>query len=154
MDSCKDLVEKLTEVPKKCHQHYTEHSFHLVADNVMSLLHSTNNFFEKAKPWELKDGHIETTRKLETIISLAMEALRVSGIILSPIIPDFSNKLLNRLSIPHDQRVWKDTKIYFGKVPHKLTDLESNILFRRMILESDKQEKPPSKNKKAGSAIK
>lgn len=120
----------------------------------MSLLHSTNNFFEKAKPWELKDGHIETARKLETIISLAMEALRVSGIILSPIIPDFSNKLLNRLSIPHDQRVWKDTKIYFGKVPHKLTDLESNILFRRMILESDKQEKPPSKNKKAGSAIK
>lgn len=75
-----------------------------------------------------------------------MEALRISGTILQPIIPDYTNKLLQRLNIPQDQRLWKDTKLYLRKVPHNLVDLESNILFRRIILESEKPEK--SKNKR------
>lgn len=148
-DSCKDLIEKLSEVPKLCRQHYSQYSFHLVADNVMTLLHSANNFFENAKPWELKAGNEEKTRKLETIISLALEALRVSAIVLQPMIPDFTDKLLNQIGVPQDQRVWKDTKMYFRKVPQNLTNLESNILFKRIILENDKQEKSSIKKKNA-----
>lgn len=145
LDSLKLLLERISEVPDKCHQHYTANSFHLVVDSVMTLLHAANNFFESTKPWELKKGNDEAIMKLETIISLTMESLRVSGIILQPIIPDFTHKLLQRLSIPHDQRFWKSTKLDLKKVSHNLTDLESNILFKRIILESEKKEKPQNK---------
>lgn len=147
MESCKVLLEKIAEAPGKCRQHYNSYSFNQVVDTVMATLHAANNFFESAKPWELKNGDEKATAKLDTIISLTMEALRISGTILQPIIPDFTNKLLNRLTIPPEQRLWKDTKLYLRNVPHKLTDLESNILFKRIILESEKQEKPKEKPK-------
>lgn len=149
LDACKALIEKLTELPAKCHQNYTSYNFYLVVDSVMSALHAANNFFETTKPWELKNGDEDATKKLETIISLTMEALRISGTILQPIVPDYTSKLLKRLNIPQDQRVWKDTKLYLRKVSHNLVDLESNILFKRIILESEKQVKPEKpKNKR------
>jgi methionyl-tRNA synthetase len=149
LDSCKALIERLTELPEKCHQSFTSYSFYLVVDSVMTALHAANNFFETTKPWELKNGDEAAKKKLETIISLTMEALRVSGIILQPIVPDYTSNLLQRLNIPQDQRVWKDTKLYLRKVSHNLVDLESNILFKRIILEAEKQEKPKSKKAKS-----
>lgn len=150
MDSCKPLLEKLTEVPEIAHQNYNSYSFHHVVDAVIGTLHAANNFFESTKPWELKNGNEDATRKLETIISLTMESLRISGIILQPIIPDFTGKLLRRLNIPQNQRVWKDTKLSLRKSSHNLVDLESNILFKRIILENEKAAKPREKplNKK------
>lgn len=150
MDSCKLLFEKLTEVPSVTLECYNNYSFHHAVDAVIGTLHLANNFFESSKPWELKNGDEDAVRKLETIISITMESLRICGTILQPIIPDFTGKLLQRLNIPQDQRVWKDTKIYLRKISHDLVDLESNILFRRIILESEKPAKPREKplNKK------
>lgn len=152
LEACKLLIEKLSELPEKCHQHFNSFSFHLVADSVIAALHAANNFFETSKPWELKNGGEEATRKLETIISLTMESLRVSGIILQPIVPDYTGKLLQRLNIPDDQRLWKDTKLYLRKVPHQLVDLESNILFKKIFLESEKPEKPVKSTNKRRTA--
>lgn len=153
LDVCKALMEKVSEISGLSRQHYDSYSFHQVVDSVLATLHASNNFFETTKPWELKNGDDEATRKLETIISLTMESLRLAGIILSPIIPEFTKKLLDRLNIPDDQRLWKDTKLYLRKVPHSLVDLESNILFKRIILESEKKaEKPKAKNKRQKSS--
>lgn len=142
LDSCKLLIERISEVPKKCRHDFIAYNFHHVVDSVMGLLHAANNFFEITKPWELKNGNDEAKHKLATIISLTMEALRISGIILQPIIPDFTDKLLKRLNVPEHQRFWKDTKLYLRQVPHSLVDLENNILFKRIILETENNEKP------------
>lgn len=114
----------------------------------MTLLHAANAFFESTRPWELKNGNEEAKQKLETILSLAMESLRISGIILQPIIPEFTSKLLQRLNVANDHRLWKDTKLYLRQVPHDLINLESNILFKRIILEAEKHEKPSNKRLK------
>lgn len=144
-DTCKILLERLTELHDKCKQHYTDHNFYLVVDCVMSALHAANGFFEASKPWELKNGDEEwKTRRLESIISITFECLRISGIILQPIVPNYSSRLLNRLSIPKELRFWKDAKINLRKVPHDLVDLESNILFRKIIIADDK----PASNKR------
>lgn len=148
LDSCKLLIERLSETPEKCHQHYSEYNFHLVVDSVMTLLHAANNFFESSKPWELKNGNEVATQKLETIISLALESLRISGTILQPIIPDYTGRLLQRLNIPKDLRLWKDTKLCLRPAAHNLVNLESNILFKRIILESGADEKPSKPSNK------
>lgn len=106
----------------------------------MAALHAGNNFFETTKPWELKNGDDQAKEKLETIISLTMEVLRISGTILQPIIPEYTGKLLQRLNIPSDQRFWSSTKLYLRNVEHSLVDLESNVLFKRIILEKPKLE--------------
>lgn len=133
-ESCKILFEKLTELHEKCRQHYTDYNFHFVVDTVISALHSANAFFEASKPWELKDSTEEwKTKRLESIISITFESLRIAGIIFQPIIPDYSKRLLTRLNIPKELRFWKDAKINLRKVPQQLVNLESNILFKRII---------------------
>lgn len=143
MEVGKILVEKLAELGEKCHQNYSVNNFHLVVDAVMSALHAANNFFESTKPWELKKGNETQIRKLETIISITMEALKISGIILQPIIPNMTCNLLNRLNVPEKERSWKYTTLMLRQKSLSLKDLESNILFKRIILE----EKPTNKRK-------
>lgn len=140
-ESCKILMETLSELPDKCRNHYESYNFHLVVDSVLAALHAANNFFETTKPWELKNKDEDTTRKLETIISIAMESLRISAIILQPIIPDFTNRLLDRLNMPNEQRFWKDSKLYMRPIAHDLNNLENNILFQRIIQKTQKEEK-------------
>lgn len=153
-DACKILMENLAELPEKCRIHYEAYNFYLVVDAVLGALHSANNFFETMKPWELKNKDEESTKKLETIISIAMESLRISATIMQPIIPEFSTRLLDRLNIPAELRFWKDTKIYFRQVSHELKDLDNNILFQRIIQKVQSVEKIDKSNVKEKKAKK
>lgn len=142
-------MENLSELPDKCRDHYESYNFHLVVDTVLAALHAANNFFETNRPWELKNKDDESTKRLETIISIAMESLRISATILQPIIPDFTNRLLDRLNQPKEQRFWKDSKLYMRPISCDLKDLGNNILFQRIILQqSQDDKKPPIKEKK------
>ncbi|KAG5671711.1 hypothetical protein PVAND_001891 [Polypedilum vanderplanki] len=90
LDSCKMLFEKLSEMPDKCRQHYTEYNFHFVVDTIMSTLHAANGFFETTKPWLLKNSVDKSQQKrLETIIAITFECLRICGIALQPIVPSY-----------------------------------------------------------------
>lgn len=147
-DACKVLMEHLSELPDKCRNHYEAYNFYLVVDTVLSALHTANNFFETMKPWELKNKDEESTKKLETIISIAMESLRISATIMQPIIPEFSTRLLDRLNIHSELRYWKDTKLYMRQASHELKDLENNILFQRIFQKSQADEKAEKSNVK------
>lgn len=139
-DTCKILFERLTELHEKCRLHYSDYNFHLVVDNVISTLHASNAFFEFTKPWELKKSDEDwKIKRLDSILSIALESLRISGVILQPIIPNYSCRLLDRLNVPADLRFWKDAKINLKKVPADLVDLDSNILFKKIITESENQ---------------
>lgn len=153
----------------KSGQHYDSYNFYLVVDQVMGVLHAANNFFESTKPWELKSSatpqpaasqanitkepqqNIENGRKLETIIMLTMETLRVCAIILQPIIPGFSEKLLDKLNVDQDERCWLHT---VSKVGNEGTQLDNanvwrerslgsgaTVLFQRIVSDTDKTKK-------------
>jgi methionyl-tRNA synthetase len=148
MESCKVLFEKLSEVSEKCRQHYSQYNFYLVADTIISTLHAANGFFEASKPWELKKSSNENdVRRLETILGITLETLRICGIILQPMVPEFSKRLLDRINIPLEIRYWKDTKLNLPKSPRALVDLgANNILFRKII--SDEKTTKHTGNKK------
>lgn len=152
LDACQILFEKMTELHEKCHEHFIERNFHLVVDTTMSTLRAANAFFEASKPWELKNNSDENIKKrLESIISIVFECLRISGIIFQPIIPQYSKRLLDRLNVPSKLRYWKDAKMSLKKVSTNLVNLESNILFQKIILNEPKKEvkKPEKKIKRA-----
>lgn len=134
LDSCKVLFEKISELPDKCRQHYTEYNFHFVVDTIIATLHTANGFFEVTKPWLLKNSSDELqTKKLEAIIGITLECLRICGIALQPIVPNYSRNLLDRLNVPKDFRFWKDTKLNLPKATKSLVNLESNILFKKIF---------------------
>ena len=143
-ESCKVLFEKLAELPDVARKFYSEYSFHLVVDSVMSTLHAANGFFDSTKPWELKNSREQTDMaKLDTIISITLECLRICGIVMQPIVPNYSCKLLERLNVTKELRFWKDTKLNLPKTTRPLVNLNSNVLFQKIIIadEKDKKEK-------------
>jgi len=143
-ESCKILFEKLTELPDVARKFYSEYSFHLVVDSVMSTLHAANGFFESAKPWEFKNSKEQADKaKLDTIISITLECLRICGIVMQPIVPNYSCKLLERLNVSKELRFWKNTKLNLPKTTRPLVNLNSNVLFQKIIIadEKDKKEK-------------
>lgn len=77
-----------------------------------------NGFMQFQKPWELvKKKDSVSQEKLATVLHIIMEVLRVNGILLKPIIPTLSFKLLEKLSVPESERQWINLHCfpsYFG----------------------------------------
>lgn len=121
-----------------CETHYNDYKIYKVVDAIIATLHSANLFFETMKPWELKKSP-EMKDTLDVVLHLTMETLRVSGILLLPIVPDLSANLLKKLNIPEDSWDFQNVNIFSWNtrgfqsiklLPDKL------LLFRRILLEN------------------
>ena len=73
----------------------------------MGQLRHTNVFVQKHEPWLLKDNPAEQ-HWLDTILHVAMETVRVSAILLQPVVPKMAAGILDRLNVPGGERYWKD----------------------------------------------
>ncbi|GFN86910.1 methionine--tRNA ligase, mitochondrial [Plakobranchus ocellatus] len=64
--------------------------------------------WEKASAKEVKEQLEKhaVQAHLDTVLHIAMETLRVSGIILQPVVPDLADRLLTRLGIPKTERTY------------------------------------------------
>jgi methionyl-tRNA synthetase len=89
-----------------CHRHYSDYQFYKAVDAVIHTLHLANLFFETHKPWELKKK-VEYQKHLDVVLHITMETLRICGIILQPIIPSMTERLLDKLQTPKDCRSWQ-----------------------------------------------
>ncbi|XP_053658730.1 methionine--tRNA ligase, mitochondrial [Anopheles marshallii] len=158
VDATKRMLEALEEMPDKTLGHYKNYNFYLVADTVVHLLHTANNFFETTAPWKLKKSDNCADRaKLNTILSITMEVLRQAGIVTQPIVPGLSMQLLDKLQISHSARSWNDLKVRFSTRDTPLAEGEC-ILFRRIVPpaptanELDRPEKHSSLKKRKQSS--
>lgn len=117
-----------------------------MADTAIAALHAANNFFECAKPWELMaGGSSPNAQRLQTIISMTMDALRLCGIVLQPMMPQLTSRLLDKLNVPISQRSWRHLSESFataspgnGPKNHQLDEQSSAHLFQRIVEQPDK----------------
>ena len=111
-DLTNELIQKLSDLPDKVYFNYKNGNFHLGIDNVMTVLHQCNKLFFEQEPWRLiKNRTEENEQKLNLILYLTYETLRITSILLSPIVPTCTETVFNKLSVPEDQRYWKDCKL-------------------------------------------
>lgn len=130
------LLESVEALPNVCSNHYTAYNFYKVADSVIATLHKANLFFETLKPWELKKK--QEMEKLGVVIHLTLETLRISAILLQPLIPNIAEKLLDKINVDESRRTLESTKNLSWKddgfkevnlLPEKL------VLFKRIETE-------------------
>ncbi|KAI5641034.1 tRNA synthetases class I (M) domain-containing protein [Phthorimaea operculella] len=146
-DVTKNLFSKVEGLHEICHQHYSNYQFYKVADAVIHTLHVANLFFETHKPWELRKKP-ECQKQLDVILHITLETLRIAAIILQPIIPELSEKLLNKLSIGKDFRSWQHCTTPSWKVKGAIYEtkyIQSGkfVLFQRIYIDK-KQKKSAS----------
>lgn len=78
-------------------------------DEILAQLRSTNEFVQHHQPWELKKDSNKAAY-LEVVLHVTMQTLRVTGILLQPMIPNIAKQLLDRLNIPLDERAISNAK--------------------------------------------
>jgi methionyl-tRNA synthetase len=69
---------------------------------VFELVSDTNKYFSDQKPWDLKTSD---PARMNTVLWVSCEMLRRIGILLQPVIPIGSSKLLDFLNIDSDKRL-------------------------------------------------
>ena len=102
----------------------------------MSAVRACNLLVQEYAPWILaKSQNGESDQqKLHKLIFIVYETLRVSGILLQPIVPALSKDLLDRLGVHENERfsrhakVNRDLKAINGK---KLDNLQTTVLFKK-----------------------
>ena len=78
-------------------------------ESIFQVLSTANRYFSNSAPWELSQPTQQP--KQRQILSLVFETLRICSILLWPVMPSSSDKLLDILSVPQHKRSLKDAKM-------------------------------------------
>ncbi|MDO5750999.1 MAG: methionine--tRNA ligase [Rothia sp. (in: high G+C Gram-positive bacteria)] len=81
---------------------FEEQAFHRALDRIWPVLADTNAYFADQAPWALrKNGELE---RMATVLYVTLEVVRQVTILLQPVMPDSTAKLLNLLGVDESAR--------------------------------------------------
>ncbi|XP_054167341.1 methionine--tRNA ligase, mitochondrial-like [Oppia nitens] len=132
------LINLTKQLPTICKDYYLSGNFHLVINEIMNCLRMNNNFFNDMKPWLLAKQDNEEY-KLQMVLYITLETLRVCSILLQPIVPNLSNQVLNKLNISLTERLWINAEQAFysndymsESIKLKPLSLQKSIIFAKI----------------------
>lgn len=133
IDIDKNLLENLNSLRQKCDQHFEVFNFYLGIQEVMSVLRMANGLVQEYKPWELiKSNNRLDQEKVKKMLFLIYESLRISAIVLQPIVPDLCQDLLERLNVDADQRCFSNAIVNQSNRKEKYLKNKNHVLFKRL----------------------
>lgn len=95
-----ELLHNIDSLPATVEEHYDDYSIYKAITAVMDVLRQTNVLVQNLAPWTLAKSKAEADReKLQHVLFVALHALKVSGLLLSPVIPDICGVLLSKLGV-------------------------------------------------------
>ena len=79
---------------------YDNYRFHILCQDVFGLVRACNKYIDDSQPWKLfKSGD---QNEVEKILYTVLESVRFSAFVLSPIVPNISNKIYHQLGYDFD----------------------------------------------------
>ena len=127
-DKDKNLIDQTEKFTANLRGEIDNQNLNNYIKSVINISFLTNKYINDEEPWKLKKTNVE---KMNNILHIALEQITKISILLNPIIPNSTSKVLNALNIKKDQRNFKfldGDKLLKDKV--KINDLE--ILFKKI----------------------
>lgn len=129
----KELLECLDKIKKECDEHFEVFNFYHGIQSIMGALRMTNILVQEYKPWELiKSKDLNDLKKVEKMLYLVYESLRVVGILLQPIVPDLAEDLLDRLNVNKAERFYEFAQVDYNQKESKKILNKANVIFKRL----------------------
>ena len=100
---------------------------------VMNVIYDTNVYLAQRAPWDLKTA--AERDRLNEIIYLCSEALRICGILLQPFMPEKMSKLLDMLGVADNARLYENTAFGSDKdygTPRSALQDGNGVLFPKL----------------------
>lgn len=112
--------------------HIDAQALHSYLETVWKVISDTNKYFTQQEPWVLRKTDPE---RMQTVLYVTLEVLRIVGILIQPVVPSASSKLLDFLGQTTDQRS-------FDRVSQRIepgVELPSpEAIFPRFVIDDDK----------------
>jgi methionyl-tRNA synthetase len=85
-DAEQPLVTMVDDLLKTYPQNFDERAFHAAVEDIRSLMAATDKYINDMKPWKLARDD-ERKKDLASVLYTALEVVRISAVLLSPIMP-------------------------------------------------------------------
>ena len=142
-----ELIEMINAVRGRYEKQMDAFQIHLGIDEVFKLLQRANKYIDETTPWVLARDESKKAR-LATVLYNLLEAIRVSLILLTPVIPDSSAKALDQIGADADCRTWESAG-KFGALPVNVSVRKGETLFPRLDTEKEIAELEKLQHKKS-----
>lgn len=99
-----ELLEKARGLKEKAGKAIAKQSIQLYVEAMVSMIWDANKYVDDMAPWGLKKTDPE---RMATVLYVLLEVIRYSAILYQPLIPTASNKILDQLTVPEDEREFR-----------------------------------------------
>jgi len=96
-----ELKGAVENLPQTYANHMEHLQFHKALMAIWEVINQVNRYIDQSAPWVLARDPQKQNR-LQTVLYYSLESLKVVGVLLAPIMPDTSEKLLDRLGVKID----------------------------------------------------
>lgn len=97
------LLDSADALPAKVRAHVDVQAIHLALDELWSVLGATNRYISAQEPWKTAKTDLPRTG---TVLYVCAEVVRIVSLLVQPVMPDATGKLLDSLSVPAEQRTF------------------------------------------------
>ncbi|MDE6431973.1 MAG: class I tRNA ligase family protein, partial [Opitutales bacterium] len=92
------LIEQWRDTKDKALANYSDFTFNNALEHIFAFISAVNKYIEQHSPWTLaKSTDLADKSKLQTILGITAESLRLSAFLLSPVLPNSSKMILDAL---------------------------------------------------------
>lgn len=132
------LLASLDSLRSQCDEHFDSFNYYKAIQCIMTRLRDANALVQEFKPWEILKsdcggGDAEGTHKIEKMLFIVYESLRVCGILLQPIVPNVSRVLLDKLNVSTDERFYEFAQVDRKRDQAKKISSNSDVIFKRIL---------------------
>ncbi len=95
------LITHAYEILPKLREDYNSQLFNVALERVWGLVAASNKYIDEQAPWKLRKTDPD---RMHTVLYTLLETIRCIGILLQPIMPGSSEKILNQLALDTSKR--------------------------------------------------
>jgi methionyl-tRNA synthetase len=100
-DADTDILASADALLTEVRQQHDAHAFSKAMDAIWKVVADANRYFAGQEPWALKKTD---PAKMETVLYVTAEVLRMVGVLIQPYVPESAAKLLDVLAVPEAKR--------------------------------------------------
>ena len=115
----KDFILQINSLDKNVLTRMDKLALGAALDEIFNVLRRSNKYIDETTPWILAKEEDKKDR-LETVIYNLLESIRVCGILLSPYLPDTSERIKEQLNNFEDNRTFLESNEYKVGIPSPL----------------------------------
>ena len=107
------LLAQAAALPAKSRALMQDYALHLILTEIWRVISEANRYFASEEPWVKRKSD---PARMQTILYVTAEVLRIVAIMAQPVMPASMEKLLDLLSVPSSERKFANAEIERGLV--------------------------------------